>query len=223
MPDTDPKRTERHAITDRLIEAGAIAVVRIQDARRLVPTIEAVVRGGISAIEITMTVPNAIEQITLVKKALGDSVLLGVGTVLDTSTARRALDAGARYLVSPIFKHELISVAHEYDVPAIPGCFSPTEIAEAREARADILKIFPADVVGMQFFGAILAAMPTLKLMPTGGVTLTNAGEWLRSGACAVGVGTSLLDRTAIADGRFDRITENARTLRGSIDSARIR
>jgi len=211
----------RKDITQGLIDAGAIAVVRIQDVSRLIPAIEAVVSGGIYAIEITMTIPNAIEQIAVVRKALGDAVLVGVGSVLDTATARRALDAGARYLVSPIFKQELIALAHEYDVPAVPGCFSPTEIAAAHEAEADIVKIFPADVLGMQFFEAILSPLPALKLMPTGGVTLTNAGDWLKAGACAVGVGTSLLDKSAIAAGKFDIITENARVLRKSIDSAR--
>jgi len=106
-------------------------------------------------------------------------------------------------------------------VPALPGAFTPTEILSAHEAGADIVKVFPADVVGMGFFKAIKAPMPQLKLMPTGGVTLTNAGEWLRAGACAVGVGSALLDRAAIAEGRWEKLTENARTLMESIRQAR--
>lgn len=198
-----------------------MAVVRVQEASKLMPVVEALVAGGVSAIEITMTVPDAINQITALADAMGDQILLGVGSVLDEATARKALEAGARYLVSPVFKPELIDVAHLYNAPALPGCFTPTEIHQAHEAGADIIKIFPADVVGMPFFKAILAPMPHLKMMPTGGVTIANAGDWLRAGACAVGVGSALLDSGAIAEGRYDVLTRNARRLRESIDAVR--
>ncbi|WP_054686158.1 bifunctional 4-hydroxy-2-oxoglutarate aldolase/2-dehydro-3-deoxy-phosphogluconate aldolase, partial [Rhodothermus marinus] len=177
--------------------------------------------GGVTAIEITMSVPRAFQMIEEVARRLGDVALVGAGSVLDAETARLVIEAGARYVVSPVFKPEIIQTAHRYDVPALPGAFTPTEILAAHEAGADIVKVFPADVVGMAFFKAIKAPMPQLKLMPTGGVTLTNAGEWLRAGACAVGVGSALLDRAAIAEGRWEKLTENARTLMESIRQAR--
>jgi len=211
----------RHEIVSELIRRGAVAVIRMSDPERLVRVVEAICEGGVTAIEITMSVPRAFQMIEEVARRLGDVALVGAGSVLDAETARLVIEAGARYVVSPVFKPEIIQTAHRYDVPALPGAFTPTEILAAHEAGADIVKVFPADVVGMAFFKAIKAPMPQLKLMPTGGVTLTNAGEWLRAGACAVGVGSALLDRAAIAEGRWEKLTENARTLMESIRQAR--
>ena len=211
----------RHDVTQRLIDLGAVAVIRMEDAGRLIRVAEAIHRGGISAIEITMTVPNALAVIEQVAREMGDEMLLGVGSVLDAQTARQAIEAGARYVVSPIFKPEIIDCAHEHGVPAMPGAFTPTEILLAQEHGADIVKVFPADVVGMAFFKAVKAPMPHLRLMPTGGVTLTNAGDWIKAGACAVGVGGALLDKKAIAENRYDVLTENARTLCRSIAEGR--
>ncbi|BBM69375.1 bifunctional 4-hydroxy-2-oxoglutarate aldolase/2-dehydro-3-deoxy-phosphogluconate aldolase [Rhodothermus marinus] len=211
----------RHEIVSELIRRGAVAVIRMSDPERLVRVVEAICEGGVTAIEITMSVPRAFQMIEEVARRLGDVALVGAGSVLDAETARLVIEAGARYVVSPVFKPEIIQTAHRYDVPALPGAFTPTEILAAHEAGADIVKVFPADVVGMAFFRAIKAPMPQLKLMPTGGVTLTNAGEWLRAGACAVGVGSALLDRVAIAEGRWEKLTENARTLVESIRQAR--
>lgn len=211
----------RHEIVADLIARGAVAVIRMTDTERLLRVVEAICAGGVTAIEITMSVPRAFEMIEAVVRQLGDAALVGAGTVLDAETARLAIAAGARYVVSPVFKPEIIQTAHRYDVPALPGAFTPTEILAAHEAGADIVKVFPADVVGMAFFKAIKAPMPQLRLMPTGGVTLTNAGDWLRAGACAVGVGSALLDQKAIAEGRWEKLTENARTLMASIRQAR--
>ncbi|ACY48049.1 bifunctional 4-hydroxy-2-oxoglutarate aldolase/2-dehydro-3-deoxy-phosphogluconate aldolase [Rhodothermus marinus] len=211
----------RHEIVSELIRRGAVAVIRMSDPERLVRVVEAICEGGVTAIEITMSIPRAFQMIEEVARRLGDVALVGAGSVLDAETARLVIEAGARYVVSPVFKPEIIQTAHRYDVPALPGAFTPTEILAAHEAGADIVKVFPADVVGMAFFRAIKAPMPQLKLMPTGGVTLTNAGEWLRAGACAVGVGSALLDRAAIAEGRWEKLTENARTLMESIRQAR--
>jgi 2-dehydro-3-deoxyphosphogluconate aldolase/(4S)-4-hydroxy-2-oxoglutarate aldolase len=124
-------------------------------------------------------------------------------------------------VVSPILKAEMIEMCHRYDVPATPGAFTPTEVERAHELGADVVKVFPASTVGPSFFSALKAPMPHLKLMPTGGVSLTNAGEWLEAGASMVGIGSALLDDEAIAEGNFDQLTENARTLRRSIDEAR--
>lgn len=204
-----------------LIEAGAIAVIRLSDPNKVIKVAEAIYKGGVSGIEITMTVPNAIQVIHDASKEIGDYMNVGVGTILDPETAQRAIDAGAKYVVSPIFKKEIIEVAHENGVPAMPGAFTPTEIQTAYECGADIIKVFPADVVGMAFFKGILAPLPHLRLIPTGGVTLTNAGDWIKAGACAVGVGTALLDKNAIASENYQVLADNARILMESISKAR--
>ncbi len=209
-------------VVDELIEAGAVAVLRVQDAAKLLPVVEAIVAGGIRGIEVTMTIPNAIDQIAALHELMGEDILLGVGSILDEKTAIAAIEAGARYVVSPVFKPELIAVAHAHGAAAIPGCFTPTEIQTAYEAGADVVKVFPANIVGMPFFKGVLAPMPHLRLMPTGGVTLTNAGDWLRAGACAVGVGSALLDKAAIAKGQYNILTQNAQTLMRSISEGRI-
>ncbi len=208
-------------LVQQLMDAGVIAVIRMADSQKLVRVAEAIHQGGVSAIEITMTVPNALKVIEDVSRALGDEILLGVGSVLNAGTAHRAMDAGARYVVSPIFKPEIIEAAHERGCPAMPGVFTPTEALIAQEQGADIVKVFPADVVGMAFFKAVLAPMPHLRLMPTGGVSLTNAGDWIRAGAVAVGVGGALLDKQAISEGNYAQLTENARMLRRSVEQAR--
>ena len=167
----------RDQILDSVLDSGAVAVVRMADSGRLVRVAEAIAEGGVTAIEVTMTTPNALDVIESVSRQLGEAVTVGVGSVLDAETARRAVDAGARYVVSPVFKREIISEAHRLGVPAMPGCFTPTEIQEATEAGADVVKVFPADVLGIPFFKGVLAPMPHLRMMPTGGVSLTNAGR----------------------------------------------
>lgn len=204
-----------------LIECGAVAVIRLSDAGKLIKVAEAIYEGGISGIEITMTVPDAIKVIGQASKELGSYMNIGVGSVLNSETAQKAIDAGAKYVVSPIFKKEIIDTAHKNGIPAMPGAFTPTEIQNAHEAGADIIKVFPADVVGMTFFKGILAPMPHLKLMPTGGVSLNNAGEWLEAGACAVGVGSALLNKKAIEESNYAVLTKNARILMESINKAR--
>jgi 2-dehydro-3-deoxyphosphogluconate aldolase / (4S)-4-hydroxy-2-oxoglutarate aldolase len=205
----------------KLIDTGVIAVIRMSDAGKLHRVVDAIREGGVDAIEITMTTPGALSIIEEMAKSNDGSYHLGVGSVLDAETARRAIAAGAQFVVSPVLKPEIIQISHEYDCPAMPGAFTPTEILTAHEHGADIVKVFPADVVGMAFFKAIIAPMPHLRLMPTGGVSLTNAGEWLKAGACAVGIGGALLDKKAIDGGNFAALTENARILIGSITQAR--
>lgn len=211
----------RNQITNRIIEEGAIAVVRLQDPGKALKVAEAICAGGISIVEITMTVPNALEVIADIDNNLGSDILLGVGSVTDDEMARKAINAGAQFVVSPIYKKSIVQMAHRHNVPALPGAFTPNEIYTAHEEGADIVKVFPADVVGMAFFKAIKAPLPYLKIMPTGGVSLTNAGDWLRAGACAVGVGGALIDKKAIDNNDFDKLTQNARTLSQSIAEAR--
>jgi 2-dehydro-3-deoxyphosphogluconate aldolase/(4S)-4-hydroxy-2-oxoglutarate aldolase len=213
----------RHEIVERILDCGAAAVIRMPDAEKLLRVAEAIREGGVTALEVTMTTPDALRVIEEVseKMATDEDVLVGVGSVLDGETARLAINAGARFVVSPVFRPDLVEVPHRYDVPAFPGAFTPSEIQRAHEAGADVVKIFPAKTLGTGFVGAARAPMPHLKLMPTGGVTLDDAGDWLRAGACAVGVGSALLDKEAIARGDFAQLTENAKTLRRSILAAR--
>ncbi|WP_412061785.1 bifunctional 4-hydroxy-2-oxoglutarate aldolase/2-dehydro-3-deoxy-phosphogluconate aldolase [Rubrivirga sp. IMCC45206] len=211
----------RDAVVDRVRALGAVAVVRSQHPDRLVASVEALLEGGVEAIEITLTVPGALGQIRRVAEAFGDRVLLGVGSVTDAETTRQAIEAGARYVVSPVFKPSIIEAAHAHGAAAMPGCFTPTEAQTAWEAGADVVKIFPAGVLGLSFFKGVLAPLPHLRLMPTGGVTLDNAGDWLRAGAVAVGVGGALWDDRAVAAGDYGTLTANARRLSDSIAAAR--
>ena len=210
----------REKIVEEIVKRKAVAVLRIKEPGKLKKVIEALYAGGMSVAEITMTVPNAIQLIEKMSNELDKNIIIGVGSVLNSKTAEDAINAGAKYVVSPIFKKEIIDIAHKYNVPAMPGCFTPTEIQTAFEAGADIIKIFPADVLGMDFFKGILAPMPHLKLMPTGGVTLTNAGDWLKAGACAVGGGSALLDKEAIEKENYSKLTENAKIIMDNIFEA---
>ena len=210
----------RENILQELLNRKVVAVLRVKEEDKLQNVIEAIYSGGISVAEITMTVPNAIQLISKMNSILDKNIIIGVGSVLDSKTAEGAIKAGARYVVSPVFKKEVIETAHMFEVPVMPGCFTPTEIQTAFEAGADIVKVFPADIVGMAFFKAVLAPLPHLKLMPTGGVSLTNAGDWLKAGACAVGIGSSLLDKNAIQENNFSKLTENAKLIMKSIADA---
>lgn len=209
----------REKILADLLSRKAVAVLRVQEENKLLKVIEAINAGGISCAEITMSVPNAIKLIEKMNELIGDRVLIGVGTVLNASTAEDAIKAGAKYIVSPILKKEIIETAHKHDIPVMPGCFTPTEIQTAYEMGADVIKVFPADVLGMEFFKAILAPMPYLKLMPTGGVSLTNAGDWFKAGACAVGLGSALVDKDAIKNENYGKLTENALKIMESINA----
>lgn len=207
----------RQEIVDKIVELKAVAVIRMEDPSKLIKVAEAIYAGGVSAIEITMTVPNAIETIALASKEIGNKVLIGVGSIINAEMAQKAIDAGAQYVVSPIFKKEIIEKSHKNEIPAMPGVFSPTEAQIAFESGADIIKIFPADVLGMSFIKGIKAPLPHLKIMPTGGVSLTNAGDWIKAGACAVGVGSALLNKDAIDKGNYSILTENAKKIMSSI------
>jgi 2-dehydro-3-deoxyphosphogluconate aldolase / (4S)-4-hydroxy-2-oxoglutarate aldolase len=222
MDSPQPLAPATRADVARTIESlGIVAVIRLTDAGRLRAVVDALAEGGVRAIEVTMTVPGAIALIRELAATLPNGCLLGAGTVTDVDTARAVIDAGARFVVGPVFRPDVIAACHDRGVPAIPGCFSPTEILSAHECGADIVKLFPGDVLGPQFITAVRAPLPLIKLMPTGGVTLDNAGDWIRAGAAAVGVGSALVDRAAIEERRFDVITANARRVVASV--ARVR
>jgi len=193
----------------------------MKDAAKLRAVVDAIADGGVQAIEVTMTVPGAVELIRGLARSLPATIVLGAGTVTDAATARAVIDAGARYVVSPVFRREVIAACHERDAAAAPGCFTPTEILDAHDCGADVIKVFPATALGPQFIKDVRAPLPQVRLMPTGGVSLDNAGDWIRAGAIAVGVGSALLDGKAIDEGRFDVLTANARRIVASVAAAR--
>jgi 2-dehydro-3-deoxyphosphogluconate aldolase/(4S)-4-hydroxy-2-oxoglutarate aldolase len=211
----------RHDLVQQIQQLGVVAVIRMKDAAKLRRVVDAIAEGGVRAIEVTMTVPGAVELIRQLAPALPKEILLGAGTVTDAATARAVIDAGARYVVSPVFRREVIAACHERDVAVAPGCFTPTEILEAHDFGADIIKVFPATALGPQYIKDVRAPLPQVRLMPTGGVSLDNAGDWIRAGAVAVGVGSALLDTRAVDEGRFDVLTSNARRIVASVASAR--
>ena len=211
----------REATVKAIQEIGVVAVIRMRDAGKLREVVDAIAEGGVRAIEVTMSVPNAIALIAKLAASLPSTILLGAGTVIDAATARAVIDAGARYIVSPVFRRDVIDACHERDAAAAPGCFSPTEILDAHEHGADLVKVFPATALGPGFIKDVRAPLPQLRLMPTGGVTLDNAGDWIRAGAVAVGVGSALLDAKAIEDGRFEVLANNARRIVASVAAAR--
>ncbi len=211
----------RQAVIQEIHRLGVVAIIRMKDVAKLRRVVDAIADGGVRAIEVTMTVPGAVQMIGTLARALPPEIVLGAGTVTDAATARAVIDAGARYVVSPVFRREVIAACHERDVAAAPGCFTPTEILDAYDFGADVIKVFPATALGPQFIKDVRAPLPHVPLMPTGGVSLDNAGDWIRAGAVAVGVGSALLDMKAIEEGRFEVLTGNARRIVASVASAR--
>jgi 2-dehydro-3-deoxyphosphogluconate aldolase/(4S)-4-hydroxy-2-oxoglutarate aldolase len=200
----------READLHRVLDCGIVAVVRSEDPGPLVDVVKALADGGVTVAEVTFTVPNALDVIREAKKQLGDQVLLGAGTVLDPETARAAFLAGAEFIVAPNVNLDVIRLCRRYDKVVMPGAFSPTEVVTAWEAGADVVKVFPAEVLGPAFFRAMRGPLPQVKLMPTGGVDLNTAADFLRAGACCLGVGSQLIEPRALAARDFARITELA-------------
>jgi len=195
----------------RVLSSGIVAILRANDGSRLADAAEALLAGGVNVLEITFTVPKAERVLAEVADRLGDRVLLGAGTVLDAETARIAILNGARFLVSPAVRRPVIETARRYGALVFPGAFTPTEILDAWEMGADIVKVFPSDTVGPAYLKAVRAPLPQIRLMPTGGVNLKTAGDFLRAGACALGIGGSLVEAAALAKGDFGRIESLAR------------
>jgi 2-dehydro-3-deoxyphosphogluconate aldolase / (4S)-4-hydroxy-2-oxoglutarate aldolase len=211
----------RAATVQTIENCGVVGIIRLKDPSHLPAVVQALADGGVRALEITMTVPGAVELIHQTAKILPPGFLLGAGTVLDADTARRVVDAGARFLVSPVLKIELIKAARDLDVPIMPGCFSPTEILTAWDAGADIIKLFPATALGPGYIKDVHGPLPQVKLMPTGGVSVENAGDWIKGGAVGVGVGSALLDPAAMAARRYEVIRERAKRIVENVNSAR--
>ena len=204
---------------ESILAAKVIAVIRMKDAARLAEVATALRKGGVSAIEITMTVPGAVDIIRELVRSKPPGTLIGAGTVLDAGTATEVIAAGADFVVSPITDRETIQTCREAGVLVAPGAFTPTEIVAAWRAGADIVKVFPATSLGPQFFRDLRGPLPFVRLMPTGGVTLENARLFLAAGACSVGIGTALVDAKAVEAGNWEELETRARVLVASLES----
>ena len=204
-----------------ITDCGMAAVIRAKSSDHLMQVAEAIKQGGIDVIEVTMTTPNALQVIEEVAEKYGDEVLIGVGTVLDAETCRMAILSGAEFVVGPCLDRDMIEMAHRYDKPILPGAFTPSEIKQAWDWGADMVKVFPADVGGPGYFKAVLGPLPQIRLVPTGGVDIDTTPAFLRAGAVALCAGGALVDSKAVAEGRFDVVTDTARRFREVIDETR--
>ena len=212
----------KQTILSFITDIGIVPVVRTTSAQSAIKSIEAIYRGGIRAAEITMTVPGAIKALEKVADQFGDKIVLGAGTVLDPETARACMLAGAEFFVTPSLKLSTIEMVKRYSKVMMPGALTPTEVLTAWEAGADIVKVFPCgNVGGPKYIKALKAPFPQIEMIPTGGVNLETAGEFLKAGACAVAVGAELVDAKTIQEGRFEIFEERARQFLAVIAKAR--
>lgn len=214
---------DRQETLGRILETGVVAVVRLQSSERLGAIASAIEAGGVVAIEFTMTTPGALAALAEASRALGDRVVLGAGTVLDGATARTAVRAGAQFIVAPTASRETVEACRRAGVVVIPGAFTPTEILTAWGWGADLVKVFPAGTLGPGYFRDVLAPLPQIRLMPSGGVDLSTAGAFVAAGAAAISVGSSLVDPKVVATGDLGVLTERARAFRAIVADARAR
>ena len=206
----------------RIREVGLVPIVRAPSAEDALLAAEAIVAGNIGILEITMTIPNAIQVIEKVANKFGDKLLLGAGTILDTETARAALLAGAEFIVTPALNLQVIELARRYSKPIMPGALTPTEVVTAWQAGADIVKIFPCGPVGgAKYIKALKGPFPQIELIPTGGVNLETTPDFIKAGAAAVAVGGELIDLKSLREGNFDGITANAHLYLEAVRAAR--
>ena len=211
----------RAEVVSEIERTGVVAVMRLSDASVIRDVAGALADGGLTALEVTMTVPGAVDLIAELSGTLPRTCMVGAGTVVGARTAADVIRAGAAFVVSPVLQPDVMAACRDADVAVVPGCFSPTEILSAAAAGADIVKVFPATSLGPSFIRDVRAPLPELKLMPTGGVTRQNAGDWIRAGAVAIGVGTALVDAQAVRERRFDLLTEGARHFIRAVAEAR--
>ena len=203
--------SEREKIVSGIEAEGLVAIVRVRRPELTLPLAKALVAGGIRAVELTMSIPNALEAVRTIDRELGDKILLGVGTVIDDDTCRAAIDAGAKYVISPITRPSLVAAAHALDRPVMLGAYTPTEAQAAHEAGSDFVKIFPADTLGPSYIKSLLAPLPHLKIVPTGGVNLDTMEAFLAAGSAALGTGSALLKKEIIAGenwGELERLAK---------------
>ncbi|MBL8851967.1 MAG: bifunctional 4-hydroxy-2-oxoglutarate aldolase/2-dehydro-3-deoxy-phosphogluconate aldolase [Planctomycetaceae bacterium] len=210
-----------HADLTRVLDRGIVAILRATNGDKLVQVAEALVAGGIDVIEVTFTVPRVLDIISAVRDKLGDRILLGAGTVLDAESARAAMLAGAEFIVTPVVSRPVIETCRRYDKLVMAGAFTPTEILTAWEAGSDIVKVFPADIGGPNYLKAVHGPLPQVRLLPTGGVNLETLESFVKAGASAVGLGTALVEKSALERGDMQRIQTLAAAYVEKMRSAR--
>jgi 2-dehydro-3-deoxyphosphogluconate aldolase/(4S)-4-hydroxy-2-oxoglutarate aldolase len=207
---------------DIICKTGIIAIVRAQSSDQLIAAADAIKKGGVKAIEVTMTTPGALDVIAEARKRYGSDVVFGAGSVLDPETGRAAILAGAGFVVSPTLNLELIKLCNRYAIPVMPGCYSPTEIITGWEAGADLIKLFPASVGGPDLVKAILAPLPQVRIVPVGGVDLDTAADFIRKGAAALGVGSSLVNQELLDAGDMNELTRRAAAFIEQVKKGRV-
>ena len=208
-------------VLESIEASGIVAVIRVNSAQEAVEVCGAIARGGVKPIEVTMTVPGAVDVIKELRSVMTEEVILGAGTVLDSETARAVILAGAEFIVSPTLNLGVIEICRRYSKVVVPGAFTPTEILTAWEAGADIVKVFPATVGGPKYLKDILGPLPQIRLLPTGGINLENTPDFIKAGAIAVAAGTSLVNKAALKEKNYDIITEMASKFIEAVKTAR--
>jgi 2-dehydro-3-deoxyphosphogluconate aldolase / (4S)-4-hydroxy-2-oxoglutarate aldolase len=213
---------DKQEVMSRIRDVGIVPVIRAESADEAGRVISAIRAGGVSVLEITMTVPGAVSLIAEVARQVGNDAVVGAGTVLDADTARAVILAGARFVVSPSLDLATIACCRRYSVAVMPGALTPTEVVAAWQAGADIVKVFPANAVGgASYIKALKAPLPQVELCPTGGVSLETAADFIRAGACALGVGNDLVDLKALRAGQAQAITDKAKRFVEIVKAAR--
>ncbi len=213
---------EKRDVFNRMVSEGLIPVIRVSSASEAVDVADAIKEGGVTLIEITMSVPGAIDTIKELTQKYKDEIIMGAGTILDPETARAALLAGAQFIVTPALNLDVIQLAHRYSAVVVPGAMTPTEILTAWNAGADMVKVFPAaQLGGPEYIKALKGPLPQILYVPTGGVNLQNTGAFIKAGATALGVGGELVDKKAVKEKKFNIITENTRAFLKAIQEAR--
>ncbi len=205
-------RNKQH-VYERVMEGRIVAILRKFDTAKAVAIAETLVAAGIPALEVTMDTPSALEAIAAIRRAMHEKAAVGAGTVLDAETARAAILEGAQFIVAPNLNRDVITMSHSYNVPVMPGCMTPSEIQQAYEWGCDIVKVFPAHVVGPAFFRSIKGPLDHVTLMATGGINVDNAQEFREQGADVLGIGGSLVSAELVAEDRFESIRELAQQL----------
>jgi len=210
-------------VIKRITACGVLPVIRAQSPDEAKAAVEAIIAGGITTIEVTMTVPDAVALIAELSAKYGESILVGAGTVMEPETARECINAGAEFIISPALNFDTILYCNDVETVVMPGALTPTEVVNAWDAGADFVKVFPAGAMGgASYLKSLKAPLPHIKLIPTGGVSQETAGEFIKAGASAVGVGADLVDLQAVREGRKESITQNARNYLEIVRNARI-
>jgi 2-dehydro-3-deoxyphosphogluconate aldolase/(4S)-4-hydroxy-2-oxoglutarate aldolase len=212
---------EPNKYLDFILEGGVVAIMRAKSSDQLLAAAEAILVGGVKAIEVTMTTPGALDVIRQATSSFSQNVLFGAGSVLDAETARAAILAGSRFIVCPTLDLKTIEICNRYSIPVMPGAFTPTEILTAWQAGASLVKVFPASFGGPAYIKAVKAPLPQVRLVPVGGVNINNTADFIRAGCDIVAVGSNLVNQKLLDAKDFTTITERASSFRQEVEKGR--